>query len=126
MRKILFAAGISGLLSCMLLSCSVKKKADLILYNGVIYTVDSAFTVTEAMSVSEGRIVAIGTTADILRSYDALEKKDLEGLPVYPGFIDAHCHFFSYGCQLMSADFTGTRSFEEVIERLVAFSKTNK
>jgi len=126
MRKILFAAGLSGLLSCMLFSCSVKNKADLIVFNGIIYTVDSAFTVSEAMAVSEGRIVAVGTTKHILDAYEAIVKKDLEGLPVYPGFIDAHCHFFYYGCQSLAADFTGSRSFDEVIERVVAFSKTNK
>jgi len=126
MRKIRFQKYASFFFIFLFISCSVKKKVDLIIYDGVIYTVDSAFTVKEAMAVSKGRIEAVGTTQQILAAYDAPVKKDLDGLTVVPGFIDAHCHFYYYGCLLQKADFTGTKSFDEVLERLIAFSKTNK
>jgi hypothetical protein len=41
---------------CCLFSCN-SQKADLVVYNGRIYTVDSVFTVAEAMAVSNGRIL---------------------------------------------------------------------
>src|SRR5690606_5630061 len=47
------------------------------------------------------------------------EVLDLQGAPVYPGFIDAHAHFYGYGTSLQIADLTGSASFEEVLERLL-------
>jgi len=103
----------------------MKKKADSLFYNGKVYTVDSTFSVAEAFAINEGKIVAVGNTADLLNQYEAKEKHDLGGKPVYPGFIDAHCHFFGYASDLMKADLYGTQSFDDVIQRLVDFSKTN-
>jgi predicted amidohydrolase YtcJ len=95
-----------------------KKEADLILTNGVVYTVDEDFSVAEAIAIRNGHIEAVGTTRDILRDYSAAEVTDLEGGYVYPGWIDAHCHFFSYGMNLGNADLVGTTSPEEIIGRL--------
>src|SRR5689334_481320 len=93
--------GIAAVISLLFLSCSQKNKVDLLVYNGIIYTVDSGFTISEAMAVKDGKIVATGTTDEIMRRFDAPTKTDLSGKAVYPGFIDAHCHFFAYGCDLI-------------------------
>jgi predicted amidohydrolase YtcJ len=45
--------------------------------------------------------------------------------PVYPGFHDAHCHFWAYAQTLTEVDLTGSSSFDEVVNRLVQFQKTN-
>ena len=39
---------------------SAQKKADLIVYNAKIYTVNQNFDVAEVMAISKGKIVAIG------------------------------------------------------------------
>jgi hypothetical protein len=45
-----------SLLAILLLaSCSQKEQADLLVYNGVIYTVDSSFSVAEAMVIKMER-----------------------------------------------------------------------
>jgi len=99
--------------------CSAQKKeADLILIHGVIYTVDESFSRAEALAVKEGRIVAVGTSEEVLSAYESTQTKDLNGAFVYPGWIDAHCHFFGYGMNLYSADLAGTSSVEEIIGRL--------
>ncbi len=113
------------LLTVSISSCSMKKKADLLLYNGKVYTVDSSFTVTEAIAVKDGKIIGVGSTKDLQDKFDAVEKKDLAGKTVLPGLIDAHCHFFGYASDLMKADLYGTKSFDEIIDRLKEFSKTN-
>jgi len=110
----------------LLSSCSMKKKADTIFYNGKIYTVDSNFSVVESFAVGDGKILSTGKTADILNEYEAKEKVDLHGKPVYPGFIDAHCHFLGYASDLAKADLYGTKSFDEVLEKVFTFSKQNK
>ena len=97
---------------------SEKQKVDLLLYNARVYTVDKEFTVTEAIAVDKGRIVATGTDDDMRDNYLGAANLDLKGKPVYPGFIDAHCHFYGYGKSLREVDLVGTASYAEVIERI--------
>ncbi|MBP6335635.1 MAG: amidohydrolase [Bacteroidia bacterium] len=106
--------------------CHTKRKVDLIVYNGTIYTVNNAFSITSAMAVRNGKIVSIGNSDEILDDYEAVDMIDLKGKFVYPGFIDAHCHFFGYATDLLKCDLTGTKSVEEILETMVAFSKSNQ
>jgi predicted amidohydrolase YtcJ len=94
------------------------QRVDYILTNGTIYTVDSSFSVQEAMAVSSGIVVATGTTQDIRSRFTTDSLVDLKGKAVYPGFIDAHCHFYRYGLGLQWAELTGTNTWEEVLQRL--------
>lgn len=110
----------------VLTTCSTQKeKADILLYNGKIYTVDSAFTVVEAIAIKNGKVLACGSTEALLSKYDGITKTDLEGKAVYPGFIDAHCHFLGYGLGLGRVDLRNTQSFEEVLQRVIASSEKN-
>ncbi|MCA9402119.1 MAG: amidohydrolase family protein, partial [Candidatus Omnitrophica bacterium] len=98
---------------------SPKEKADLIIHNALVYTVDEKFSIQQAFAVKDGKFIAIGTDESILEKFEADSIIDMRGNPVYPGFIDAHCHFFGYGYNLLKrADLTGTTSFEEVVARL--------
>ena len=107
-------------------SCLMKQNVDLIIHNALIYTVDSTFSKAQAIAVKKGRILALGTDQEILNKFDANESMDAHGKPVYPGFIDAHCHFLGYGLSLQQADLTATKSYKEVIDRLVEFQKKSK
>jgi predicted amidohydrolase YtcJ len=117
-------AGILLLLCATQFSCKQKAKASLIVHHGVIYTVDSAFSVAEAMAVEDGKVLATGTNAQILEQYDAATSIDLEGKTVFPGFIDAHCHFTGYATDSWKADLTGTHSFEEIIEKIRVYCQS--
>ncbi|MBI2966245.1 MAG: amidohydrolase [Bacteroidetes bacterium] len=105
-------------LSAVVLSSCMKEKADLIIHNARIYCLDSACTVASALAVKNGLILRTGTDEQITGSYFADSVLNLDGLPVYPGFIDAHCHFMGYGLTLQWIDLKDTRSFNEVIGRL--------
>ena len=94
------------------------QRADYIITNGRIYTVDSSFSVHDAMAVSGGMILATGTAEDLRNRFTTDSLVDLQGKAVYPGFIDAHCHFYRYGLGLQYADLVGTASWNEVLERL--------
>ncbi len=109
-----------------LVSFSPKQKADLLVYNATIYTVDSSFSVAEAMIVKDGRITAIGKLADLENRYEVNDKIDGGGKFIYPGFIDAHAHFVGYGAGLQTANLVGTTSWEEIIEKLKSFAANNK
>lgn len=102
-------------------SSAQKQKVDLLLYNGNIYTVDQKFTVASALAVKGGKIIETGTSQKLLAKYEAVQKVDAKGAAVYPGFNDAHAHFLGYGIGLQRADLTGTKSWEEILQRLQAF-----
>ena len=96
------------------------QQADLVVYNGTVYTANDNFDKAEAFAVKDGKIVELGTTVDIRQKYAAAAELDAEGKAIYPGLIDAHAHFYRYGLGLQSADLVGTASFAEVVQQLVA------
>lgn len=110
----------------VLFSCTHKQEVDLIVHNAIVYTVDSSFSNAESFAIKDGKFIAVGTDDEILSTYNAEEIIDANGKAVYPGFIDSHCHFYGYGKGLQELDLTGTKSFQEVIERVKEYSKTNK
>ena len=122
MKKLIY----SSVILFLFLSCNYKRRADLILFNGTIYTVNESFNIAEAVAVRGGIIKAVGSNADILGDYDAVQKIDLKGKPLYPGFIDAHCHFYGYGIDKLKCDLYGTTSFDDVLERVTSFASGNK
>ena len=93
-------------------SCNTSTNVDLIIYNAKIYTVDSLFTIAEAMAVKGGKIEATGTSKEIATRYESANKINAEGKTIYPGFIDAHAHFYRYGLGLQTTDLTGTTSWK--------------
>jgi predicted amidohydrolase YtcJ len=102
--------------------CKVKEKADVILINGQVYTVDSAFSVKQAFAVIDGMFVLTGSNEEILGKYESGLILDAGGKPVYPGLIDGHCHFYSYATtNFMGVNLRGTNSFEEVLALLKEF-----
>jgi predicted amidohydrolase YtcJ len=106
-------------------ACNMKEKADLIITNAKIYTVNESFEIVESMAIKDGKILSLGKQEDILSKYESENILDLKGKFVYPGFIDPHCHFLGYGIYKQKVNLTGTKSFDEVIDKVVAFSKTN-
>ncbi len=106
-------------------SCSPSTNADLIVFNAKVYTVDDNFSVAEAFVVKDGKIVEVGSSKDIQSKYTAAENIDADGKAIFPGFYDAHAHFLSLAEFLSKADLTGSKSFEEIIERLKKYEILN-
>jgi predicted amidohydrolase YtcJ len=114
----------SLLLSTTLFSQN-KKQADLIVLAQKVYTVTRGFDVTDGLVIDDGKIVFAGTKETILEYYTAHKTIDVPDAYVFPGFIDAHCHFSGYALDAYKCTLTGTTSYEEVINKLVAYEKTN-
>ena len=100
-----------------------QKNVDLIIYNAKIYTINQNFDRAEAMAVSKGKIVAIGTDNDILKKYTSPKKINVQQKTVYPGFIDAHCHFTGFATDRWKSNLVGTRSWEEIVSKIQEYSK---
>ncbi|NNL80419.1 MAG: amidohydrolase [Flavobacteriaceae bacterium] len=104
-------------------ACAQPESADLIVTNANIYTVNDDFETAESFAVKDGKFLAIGSSESILENYSSAEILDLEGKTVVPGFIDAHCHFLGLGMNQQAVDLVGTKSFDEVVERIIEFQK---
>ncbi|MDB5111620.1 MAG: amidohydrolase [Mucilaginibacter sp.] len=115
-------------LALLLLATACKQKefnADLLVKNALVYTVDSNFTNAQAFVINGGKIVAVGNDDDLEKKYLAREVIDAQGKPVYPGFIDAHTHFYRYGLTLQEVKVKGTQSWSEVIDSVKVFAARN-
>ncbi|HMF73384.1 MAG TPA: amidohydrolase family protein, partial [Flavitalea sp.] len=126
MKNICFKHFSALALLIALVSCKSRQTADLILHNGIIYTVDSGFSVVQAMAIQDGKIIATGNNETILENFESKNITDLAGKFVYPGFIDAHAHFMGYGLSLNTVNLMETTSWSEVLERVKSFAEQNK
>jgi len=75
--------------------CAQNEKADLVITNGKIYTVDANAPFAEAVAVNGNKIIAVGSSKEIEKYIDPETTKviDTGGKLVIPGFNDAHAHF---------------------------------
>jgi len=112
--------------ACVIVSCDKKIEVDSIFLNANVYTVNPDFEKAEAFAVKDGKFVQVGTSKDILEKYFSNNIIDVEGQTIVPGFIDAHCHFLTLGELQQQVNLVGTKSFEEVVERIIEFSNTYK
>ncbi len=78
-----------------LFACTPAEKADLVILNGKVVTIDENNPRAEAVAVIEGRIAAVGKNSRIRKYIDEPNTMviDANGRLVIPGFNDAHAHF---------------------------------
>ena len=113
------------LLSLAQFSFSQQEKVDAIYYNAKFYTVDAEFSIVEAMAIKDGKIIGTGSAKELFAKYNSNNKINLNGKFVYPGFIDAHAHFYGYSNELQQVNLYGTKSWEEIISKLKAFAASH-
>ncbi|MEN0054261.1 MAG: amidohydrolase [Mucilaginibacter sp.] len=108
------------------IACKQKEyNADLLIKNALVYTVDSNFTTANAFVVKGGKILAVGNADTLEQKYLAREVVDANGAPIYPGFIDAHTHFYRYGLGLQDVNLVGTKSWQQVLDSVEAYAARN-
>src|ERR1043166_1139428 len=69
-------------------------RVDLLVLNGTVVTMDKERHVIPdaGIAVEHGRIVAVGSSVDILRMYTAPERVDAGGKLIIPGLINGQTH----------------------------------
>lgn len=73
-------------------------KADLILYNGKIHTVDPIQPVATAVAIYEGKFIAVGDDTTVMQYVSENTKTiDLKKKRVIPGINDSHTHLIRGG-----------------------------
>ncbi len=100
------------------------EKADQVFVNGVIITMDSSKTQAEAVAIKNGKILAIGTSKDIMRyKGDSTLVTDLQGKTMLPGFVDPHSHFAAAVLSVISTNISSppidsVRCIPDIIKKL--------
>lgn len=91
--------------------------ADLVLTNARVITLDPHKPFASLVAIQRDTIKFVGDPDDLGRVSGAGTKVlDCEGRTVVPGFIDAHCHVFSFLRKLLSVDLSpqSVRSIDDI------------
>lgn len=108
-------------------ACSSEEKADMVLLNAKVITVDDTNTEAEAVAVKGDTIYAVGTTAEISDMIgDATEVIDLEGKTVVPGLIESHAHFLGLGKAKTRIDLSNANNWDEIVYLVLKAAETAK
>lgn len=102
-------------------------KAETIVINGNIVTMDPLHPRVQALAISDGKILALGSTQDITAvAGQSTSVIDAKGKLVLPGFQDTHIHLQDsgqhYGSQAVLDE---CRSIAELQDALRSFAKKN-
>jgi predicted amidohydrolase YtcJ len=99
--------------------------ANLLLVGGKVWTADPAHPETEAVAILGDRILATGTTVEMMKLATPDAKViQLHGRLVLPGFNDSHVHIQMGGANLVGVHLTDTQTQAEFRERIAAYAKT--
>ncbi|RIK62627.1 amidohydrolase [candidate division KSB1 bacterium] len=105
---------------------SVNTKADVLLRNGAIYTVDAARSWAEAAAIAHGRIIYVGANAGAEEFITPQTRViDLNGKMVLPGFHDSHVHPVSGGIELGQCNLNGLQTQQEIFDAVREYAQKN-
>jgi predicted amidohydrolase YtcJ len=102
---------------------SEETRADLVITNAKVITVDKDFNIRQAVAVKEGKIVAVGMNDDV-KPFIGPDTRvlNLKGNTVMPGINEAHMHgpFFGATRPPLALDLTSScvRSIRDMVELL--------
>ncbi len=99
-----------------------RVEATLILVNGQVVTVDKYNNISQAIAVMNNRILAIGTTEEMMELRGVNTKVvDVKGRSILPGLIDSHAHIASQGFRKNDVDcgYENVRSINEIKQKIM-------
>ena len=97
-------------------SCE-SQKADMIIHNGMIYTMNDLNPTAEAVAIGSGKIIALGKYTDLDPLITPRTKIiNLRGATMTPGIIEGHGHFYGLGLAKMQLDLSKTESYQDLID----------
>lgn len=111
------------LILILLTAISCGERADLLVHNAKIYTVNENFDQATAFVVNDGKFIAVGGE-ELVKEYNPANTVDAQGLAIFPGFIDAHCHLLGLGLSQFKVDLRNTDGVEEVIQKINEHQQT--
>lgn len=114
----------------VLVTCSVDQdcqKADIILFNTKVYTVDDSNSIAEAIAIKGKEIVYVGDNKGV-KNYKCSKSRiiDLKNGYIFPGFTDSHAHLKGIGYRENTLNLQGINSLKETMSIVEEFTKSKK
>ncbi len=98
--------------------CADKERADLILLNGRIVTMDAGVPEAEALAIVGDTIVAVGTDSSIQTRFVSDNTIDCEERTIMPGIVESHGHLLSLGLSFLELKIENVSTPEEAVARV--------
>ncbi|MBU6324531.1 MAG: amidohydrolase [Bacteroidetes bacterium] len=109
-----------GSLLYLLLIAAVASRAQ-----ATLYKVNGVYGGGNSLVVQADTIAFVGRYAEAKKLYPQAPIEQRKKTWIYPGFMDAHAHFYYYGLGLTECDLRGTESFREVCDRVAIYARLN-
>ncbi|MEM8938374.1 MAG: amidohydrolase family protein [Bacteroidota bacterium] len=95
----------------------VTSVANVVFYNGPIYTMDKDQPTVEAVAISADTFLYVGSKKGVESFIGPYTKEiDLEGKTVIPGLIEGHAHIMGVGYNLLNVDLREAKSYKEMVD----------
>ena len=109
------------------LAAQPSQPAELIVVNARVYTVDESRPIVSGFAVRDGRFLFAGSDVEVRAlAGPGTRVIDAGQATIVPGLIDAHAHLLGLGESLRNVKLAGSRSYDDVIARVVERSRTMK
>ena len=122
----------------LLLGCSVEPlkevdqsdssdTADIIFFNGEVYTVDINRSWAQAVAVRGSKIIYVGNDSDVMKfKGEGTRLVDLENRMLMPGFQDSHVHPIEAGMAYMGCSLHDGKSIEDYMKIVADCAKSSE
>ncbi len=122
--KILFISILSITIFVSAISAQ-KQKADLIIVDAKVYTMDDKRPEAQAIAIKGNKIIAVEKKFGKIEKYRDKNTRQINarGRAVIPGFNDSHTHFMGIGNMFSSIDLRNVRGLPEVIGKMKFYVK---
>ena len=112
--------------ACSKATLNDNSKADLVLTNAKVYTVDPTLSWATTVAIDEGKIIYVGDRTGS-QSFIGEDTRvaDLKGQMVLPGFHDAHIHPVSAGVKALQCDLTDISGVDQLIAKIKSYAEQN-
>jgi len=97
-----------------------KTEADLILFNGEVFTLEDSMPWARGIAIKGNKIIALLSSENRVERYmgPGTRSIDLKGKCVVPGFVDAHIHFKGFASQQQDIQLMHVGDDEELVKEL--------
>ncbi|MDG1995631.1 MAG: amidohydrolase [Emcibacteraceae bacterium] len=108
------------------MSATVCTPADIVLTNGVVYTVNENNPSAQALAIEGNKFIYVGDNEGAQRyACGDANVIDLAGQAVYPGLIDSHGHIAGVGFREVNLNLQGIESLAEMLAAVKAYADEN-
>ncbi len=88
-----------------------------------LYKVSGVYGGGNSVVVQADTIAFVGKYGEARKLFPQARTEHRKNTWIYPGFMDAHAHFYYYGLGLTECDLRGTASFREVCDRVAIYAR---